>query len=330
MTKDNYLLNNQISFKEARENTVLNPWQVTGFTDAEGSFTYSLSKNNIENLATKFNLEFKVTQKSHSEGILYEFKNYFGCGSVVIDNRKTDTKKYHVKSLNQIIDKIIPHFDFYPCLTSKQNNFIDWKKIAFMMKEKKHLTNSGLQEIINITSKMNKNRSFEDKYNYCSSTLGFNVNNVYEKNKLSIIDNELPKYWVQTFLAGEGLFYNYVNEDKNGNLKIDSTLEVGQNNHDVAILLALKNFFRGGYIKPRYDYADIYECKNSRLVNRYIFRNTDSIIKFVDEYQMLTRKHLDYLNWKKIIEIKQKGLHKTLEGINAIKDLKNNMNSKRD
>jgi hypothetical protein len=45
--------------------------------------------------------------------------------SVVIDNRKTDTKKYHIKSLEFIQDKIIPHFDSFPCLTSKYLNFRD-------------------------------------------------------------------------------------------------------------------------------------------------------------------------------------------------------------
>jgi hypothetical protein len=70
-------------------------------------------------------LEYKVTQKSHSEGILYEFQEYFECGSVVIDNRESDTKKYHITSLSSILEKIIPHFDSYPCLTSKFLNYKD-------------------------------------------------------------------------------------------------------------------------------------------------------------------------------------------------------------
>jgi len=81
-------------------------------------------------------LEFKVTQKTHSEGVLYELKNYFGCGSVVIDNRKSDTKKYHINALSDILAKIIPHFEKYPCLTSKFLNFKAFKKIAFIVKNK--------------------------------------------------------------------------------------------------------------------------------------------------------------------------------------------------
>jgi len=34
----------------------------------------------------------------------------------------------------------------------------------------------------------------------------------------------------------------------------------------------------------------------AQRVNRYVFRNSDTIIKFVDQYPMLTRKQLDYLD----------------------------------
>jgi hypothetical protein len=114
-------------------------------------------------------LEFKITQKNHSEGILYELLNYFKCGSVVIDNRKSDTKKYHISSLSEIINNIIPHFDNYPCLTSKFLNFKDFKQITLIMAEKEHLNVEGMQKIITLASKMNTARPFEEKFNYLNS-----------------------------------------------------------------------------------------------------------------------------------------------------------------
>jgi len=45
---------------------------------------------------------------------------------------------------------------------------------------------------------------------------------------------------------------------------------------------------------------------------------------------MLTRKHLDYLDWKKIVELKLDGAHKTEEGLTLMKKIISNMNSKRD
>jgi LAGLIDADG endonuclease len=95
------------------------------------------------------------------------------------------------------------------------------------------------------------------------------------------------------------MFYNYISE-KRSRGKIyqgcDSSMEIAQNSHDVTVLLAIRNYFNEGYIKPKYDFYNIYECKNSSSVNRFIYRNTNSIINFVDKYPMLTRKHLDYLD----------------------------------
>lgn len=164
------------------------------------------------------------------------------------------------------------------------------------MSKKEHLTSKGLIEIKSIIENMNKERSFEDKYNFCKDSLGLTVNGEVTKT--------LPAEWVQTFLAGEGTFYNYLPKKTTDNRgkpyqRCDSSLEIAQNNHDVIILLAIKKFFGGGYIKPKYNISNIIECKNSRSVNRYIFRDTKAIINFVDNYPMLNRKHLDYLDWKK-------------------------------
>lgn len=301
------------------------PWQVTGLTDGEGAFICSIlnTGKGITNYSVK--LEFKVTQKKHSEGILLELKEYFGCGNVVIDNRSTDTMKYQVKSIDDILEKIIPHFIEYPCLTSKYLNFRDWKEIAKLMVTKEHLRNEGLEKIKKISSLMNTKRTFEDKYNHCKSFLGFSL--LTDGNYH--INYNLPANWVQAFLDGESSFYTYVS-DKNTKIIVDSSLEIGQNSHDIFILLALKKFFNGGYIKPKFNYGDLLECSNSRSVNRFVLRNTDIIINFVKHYPLLTRKHLDYLDWKQIVELKKNKQHLNAEGLNLIKQIRSGLNSNRD
>jgi hypothetical protein len=49
----------------------------------------------------------------------------------------------------------------------------------------------------------------------------------------------------------------------------------------------------------------------------------------VKEYPMLTRKQLDYLDWKKIVDLKSEGAHKTSEGLTLMKQIISKMNSKR-
>ena len=301
-------------------NNKLMPWQVTGLTDGEGGFYCSILQ--LPNKRLRVKLEFKVVQKTHSMGVLLELQKFFTCGSVVIDNRKTDTKKYHVTALKDILENILPHFNKYPCLTSKFLNFQDWKEISNLMANKEHLSAKGLEKIITISNNMNTKRNFQDKYNYLKSSLILDAK--------GFVNFKLPEHWLQTFIDGEGMFYNYLGKDKTKNVVLDSSLEIAQGNHDVLILLAIKQFFNDGYIKPKYNYYSVSECENSRAVNRFILRNTVKIIEFVDRLPMLTRKNLDYIDWKNIVLLKQNNEHKTPEGLELIKQIKTRMNSNRE
>lgn len=72
---------------------LLEPWYITGLTDSEGTFSCYIQRSTEDKISVSFRsaLEFKITQKSHSESVLYSIKDFFSAGSVVIDNRKTDT-----------------------------------------------------------------------------------------------------------------------------------------------------------------------------------------------------------------------------------------------
>ena len=170
------------------------------------------------------------------------------------------------------------------------------------METKDHLTKEGLEKIREISSKMNTGRTFREKYNFLSHSLKLDSNGT--------IQYKLPEYWVQTFIDGEGMFYNYLKTElpmqrEKNKVILDSSMEIAQANHDVLILIVIKQFFNGGYIKPKYNVSSITECQESRSVNRFILRDTNKIIEFVNKYPMLTRKHLDYLDWKTIVELKK-------------------------
>jgi hypothetical protein len=201
------------------------------------------------------------------------------------------------------------------------------------METKDHLTKEGLEKIREISSKMNTGRTFREKYNFLSHSLNLDSNGT--------IQYKLPEYWVQTFIDGEGMFYNYLktelpltslNHYPEEKMKVilNSSMEIAQANHDVLILIAIKQFFNGGYIKPKYNVSSITECQESRSVNRFILRDTKKIIEFVNKYPMLTRKHLDYLDWKTIVELKNNGEYKSPEGLAKIQEIKGRMNTNRD
>ena len=65
---------------------------------------------------------------------------------------------FHVRRLSDNLTKIIPFFLQYPILGVKSQDFQDWCKVAYLMKDKKHLTWAGLKEIRRIKSLMNTKR----------------------------------------------------------------------------------------------------------------------------------------------------------------------------
>ena len=80
-------------------------------------------------------------------------KDYFGCGTIR-PNRKDNTYKYEVRSLEELERKIIPHFRKYPLQTDKKKDFEIFTSVIQIMKEGRHLTKDGLEEIINLLRKL--------------------------------------------------------------------------------------------------------------------------------------------------------------------------------
>jgi len=147
------LLGNKLiirSYSEAEApqtcSSLLDPWYVTGLTDAEGYFTIKISKKN-----NKYYIDITLGMQLHLKDIalLESLKSYFKVGNVFV--RKTaDVASFEVYSIESILDKVIPHFDRYPLLTQKRADYELFKMVAEKMISKVHLTEKGLEEIIAI------------------------------------------------------------------------------------------------------------------------------------------------------------------------------------
>ena len=136
--------------------------------------------------------------------------------------------KFVVTSNNELVNKIIPPFYIYPLKTFKFLNYFDFKSAVILMKDKKHYNLNGIKWLKEIKFKMNKARSFKDKFDFCW-------------NKNIILTSE----WIQGFIDGESSFQSEISINKRNNLKvlINFSLQIKQNSHDVAVLNAIKEFF---------------------------------------------------------------------------------------
>lgn len=226
--------------------------------------------------------------------------------------------KFVITNVDDLFYKLIPHLDKYSLITSKYLNYIDFKSALILLKNKEHFKYEGIQKLRCIKSTMNKARSFEDKYNFCTF------------NKV-ILDPS----WIQGFIDGEGSFQCEIGLDKRRNSNkniINFSLQIKQNSHDVAVLKSIKEYFKSGYLKPKYNTENLKVTMNmmsSRKTTVIWIRQYKVICQFIDEYPLYTLKWLDYLDWKRLISLKESKAHLNRQGLILMKYIKANMNANR-
>lgn len=137
---------------------MIDPNYISGYVDGEGSFLVSFSPREKILIGLEARPSFSVSQRQDRSEVLYLMKSYFGCGAIRF-SRRDQTKRYEVRSLKDLIERVIPHFRKFPLLSSKNKDFRLFLKICEMMKEGRHKTRNGLVKIIDIALKMNVNGS---------------------------------------------------------------------------------------------------------------------------------------------------------------------------
>lgn len=130
---------------------------VAGFISGEGCFFVKTSKSKTHKLGVSVALAFIVTQNLRDFHLLEELINFFGCGTVTV-TESSSVGTFNVRNLSYIINNIIPFFDEYSILGVKHKDYEDFKEASLLIKEKKHLTQEGLDKIILIKSGMNFKR----------------------------------------------------------------------------------------------------------------------------------------------------------------------------
>ena len=133
----------------------IHPYWLAGFTSGEGSFMIKIRANKTYSVGFQVILVFVITQHLRDQQLLISIKEYLGCGNLY---KNREIFEFKVSKLSDILNKILPFFKRYPIIGVKALDFADWCKVAELMKEKKHLTKEGLEEIYKIKVGMNKGR----------------------------------------------------------------------------------------------------------------------------------------------------------------------------
>ena len=127
---------------------------ISGYVDGEGCFSVSFSRRSKMLVGWETKPSFSVSQNQDRAQVLSLIQKKFGCGFIRRDF-SDKTLKYEVRSLNDLIGKVTPHFDRFPLLSSKQKDFLKFKEVCLMMGKDKHKYTVGLKQIMKIAFTMN-------------------------------------------------------------------------------------------------------------------------------------------------------------------------------
>ncbi len=143
-----------------RAQSVSNPYfpvYLSGFADGEGCFMVSAAPRESLKVRWELRPSFSVSQNGDRAQVLTMMKDYFGCGSIRPD-RSDKTLKYEVRSLTDLITKVIPHFERYPLLSAKQASFIGFRDICYAMQQGEHLSPDRIGSLITLASSLNQGK----------------------------------------------------------------------------------------------------------------------------------------------------------------------------
>nr|YP_010743683.1 NADH dehydrogenase subunit 4L [Diaporthe sojae]WET30429.1 NADH dehydrogenase subunit 4L [Diaporthe sojae] len=122
---------------------------VAGFSAGESNFFITVS-------GTKVWLRFSIAQDSRDILLLKSLVEFFNCGYIA-QYKNRQICEFIVTKIHDIIIYIIPFFDKYKIEGSKYKNYVNFKEAAILIKNQEHLTEKGLNKIIELKNSMNKN-----------------------------------------------------------------------------------------------------------------------------------------------------------------------------
>lgn len=286
----------------------LDPWFLTGFTDAEGCFFIGVTKSTRVKTKWEIQPSFKIELHVKELELLRLIQKFFNVGNIKIFN---DKAAYYVNSIKDITS-IINHFDNYPLVTKKHGDFLLFKAVIQLMTNKEHLNEEGLLKIIGIRASLNKGLSDKLKVSFPNivPAVKYSVPDVYIKDA----------QWLAGFITGEGCFLVDIYKAKT-KLKVGVTLrfKIAQHNRDLDLLKYLISYFDCGSVQ-----------KSGESVGEFCVANFENlrlkIIPFIEKHPILGSKALDFSDFQKVAKLMKNKVHFSESGLEKILAIKSKMN----
>jgi len=185
-------MNNNKDNNTKNDNVILNPYFITGLTDAEGCFLILAPKNDKTKFKVYFSLKYKISMLTNEVELLKMVKSFFGCGN--IRQNKNGTVDFEINDLFSLKTILIPYFLKYPLRGTKYLDFLSFKEASHIFENREHLKEEGINKLYLLRKGMNTKRDFSQYNNYAP--------NHTKENDIKHIT--INGHYISGFIAGDG------------------------------------------------------------------------------------------------------------------------------
>ena len=141
----------------------------------------------------------------------------------------------------------------------------------------------------------------------------------------SVSSGRLEAQWVVGFVDGEGCFHVGINPhpEMTVGYQVLPEFTVVQHEANVHLLYALKKFFGCGVVRKNHADRMAYRVRNAQHLRQ-------RIIPFFEKHPLKSRKRQDFIKFRRILLMMERGEHLTAEGVERIRVIASKMNRGRE
>jgi hypothetical protein len=161
-----------VKYAVDKSDLLTNYW-LAGFIDADGGFKirYTVGKQDVvtgKKTKQRIAVIIKIEQSQFHKYTGVPFKNVMqhiaDFFTVNLNTSKHDGVDFWCVELCSFsrMHIIVNYLSAYPLLTAKRNDFVSFKAAYFLIKDQKHLTDSGKPTILELKNSMNRKRTVFD------------------------------------------------------------------------------------------------------------------------------------------------------------------------
>jgi hypothetical protein len=133
---------------------------------------------------------------------------------------------------------------------------------------------------------------------------------------------KLEAQWVVGFVDGEGCFFVGINRhpEMTSGFQVLPEFTVVQHQRDIQLLHALKEFFGCGVVRTNHAERMAYRVRS-------LGHLSEKIIPFFDQHPLKSKKRVDFVKFRRILQLMTMGQHLAKDGVERIREIASSMNT---